>query len=234
MKRGLEELFGQVAWRYELINHVLTFGLDIAWRRKAARLATKGGGSLWLDVCSGTGEMARSLYRESRRSSHPVKIVCLDFCPAMFDEFRRIGQTSSFLLVLAEAGMLPFPDGVFDAVMIAFATRNIHTMREALVHCLKEFHRVLRPGGRFINLETSQPRSHLLQKVFHAYLRVTVKPIGHLLSGSRPAFAYLAESIRRFYSSSEFGRLLEAAGFSRVEERPLFWGAAAIHLAFKK
>lgn len=233
MNRGLQQVFAQVARRYELINHVLTLGLDILWRLKAARLVARNGGSLWLDVCSGTGEMARSLYRQSRRASTQAKIVCLDFCPDMFNEFEGKGRATSFLLVLGEAGKLPFRDGVFDAVTIAFATRNLHTMREALVNCLKEFQRVLRPGGCLLNLETSQPHSQLLQKIFHAHIRLTVKPIGYLLSRSRPAFAYLAESICRFYSSSEVTRLLEAVGFSRVEERLLFWGAAAIHLAFK-
>lgn len=230
MNHGLERLFARVAHRYELVNHVLTFGLDTTWRRRAARLASKGGGSLWLDVCSGTGEMARSL---ARQAAGQPRIVVLDFCPAMIREFGPARSGASFFFTLAEVDHLPFPDGIFDLVTIAFATRNLHTSPEALLGRLKELHRVLRSGGRFVNLETSQPGQPLLKKLFHAYVRLTVRPIGSLLSGSRPAYRYLASTIPRFYTAPEFSRLLIKAGFSRVEVKLLFLGVAAIHLAFK-
>lgn len=204
--------------------------MDVVWRRKAARLAAHQGGLLWLDVCSGTGEMARSLDRQAR--GRP-KIVVADFSPAMIQEFRSSQRRPRFLFTLAEAGHLPFPSGIFDLITIAFATRNIQTSDEALLLRLKEFYRILRPGGLLVNLETSQPPNSLVRKLFHTYVRLVVRPVGFFLSGSREGYAYLSSTIPCFHSAKDFSRLLREVGFSPVEEKLLSFGVAAIHLAFK-
>ena len=215
---------------YELVNHVLTFGLDIIWRRKAARLASRKGGFRWLDVCSGTGEMALNL---SRLAEKRVKIVSVDFCTPMLERGKEKRKIPNLSLVLADAVCLPFPDNTFDIVTISFATRNINPRREVLIDHLKEFCRVLKPGGSFINLETSQPSVRMIQVFFHLYVKLAVKPLGYFISGSKAGYTYLSSTIPRFYPPEEFSSIIREAGFSQVTHRLLFFGAAAIHSAQK-
>ena len=230
MRKGIQRIFSDVVKTYELVNHVLTFGLDIIWRRKAARLASKEGGSHWLDVCSGTGEMALNL---SRLAEKKVIIISVDFCTPMLERGKEKRNIPNLSPVLADAVFLPFPDETFDIVTISFATRNINPRKEVLINHLKEFCRVLKPGGSFINLETSQPSVKMIQALFHLYVKMTVKPLGHLLSGSKAGYNYLSSTIPRFYPPEKFSSIIREADFSKVTHRPLFFGVAAIHSAQK-
>ncbi len=219
-----------MAETYELVNHVLTFGLDILWRRKAAREASKKGGSYWLDVCSGTGEMALNL---SRLADESVKIVSIDFCRPMLVKGRKKRKIPNLSPVLADAARLPFRDEAFDVVTISFATRNINPNKDILTAHLREFCRILKPGGYFINLETSQPSSKKIQRLFHFYIKLAVKPLGYLISGSKAGYSYLSSTIPRFYNPEEFSSVIQESGFSRVTHQRLFFGVAAIHSAKK-
>jgi demethylmenaquinone methyltransferase/2-methoxy-6-polyprenyl-1,4-benzoquinol methylase len=230
MRKGIQRIFSDVVKTYELVNHVLTFGLDIIWRRKAARLASKKGGSHWLDVCSGTGEMALNL---SRLANKKVKIVSVDFCTPMLERGKEKRNISNLSPVLADALCLPFPDETFDILTISFATRNINPRRDVLIDHLEEFCRVLKRGGFFINLETSQPSVKMIQALFHLYIKLTVKPLGYLISGSKAGYTYLSSTIPRFYPPEEFSSIIQEAGFAQVTHRPLFFGVAAIHFAQK-
>lgn len=230
MIKGVRKIYSEVADSYELVNHVLTLGLDISWRKKAARLAAETTGRYWLDVCSGTGEMAHSL---SRYAEDGVKIISVDFSSPMLSKARKKKNQGSISLVEAEARRLPFPEETFDLVTISFATRNISSSQDYLTTHLREFYRVLRPGGRFVNLETSQPSSPLLRRVFRFYVSLVVKPIGTLISGSKAGYNYLSFTIPRFYPAEEFSSIIRQAGFSQVQHTPLFFGAAAIHVAEK-
>ncbi|MBN2408265.1 MAG: ubiquinone/menaquinone biosynthesis methyltransferase [Candidatus Aminicenantes bacterium] len=230
MSDRLKELFAEVAPTYERVNHILTFGLDRLWRRPAARWGARSGGRLWLDVCSGSGDMARALLR---RASGETRVVAVDFCLPMLKQAVGSGQALRPLAVGGNVRGLPFPEATFDLVTISFATRNINLSRSVLEDTFREFRRVLKPGGVFINVETSQPRSRLVRSLFHVYVKAAVKPIGSRISGSQPGYAYLASTIPRFYRPEELARILEGAGFSGISWRPLFWGAAAIHRGIK-
>ena len=230
MRKGIQKLFSEAAETYELVNHVLTLGLDILWRKKAAREAVRAKGFLWLDVCSGTGEMALNL---SRLADEKVKIISVDFCHPMITKAQEKREIQNLCFVLAESGRLPFADMTFNLVTISFATRNIYPNKRELVAHLKEFHRVLKPGGHFVNLETSQPSMRIIQKLFHLYIKLTVKPMGFFLSGSKSAYRYLAYTIPRFFHPEEFSSILREAGFARVTHRSLFLGVSAIHTAVK-
>lgn len=228
--RPLQEIFGEVAETYELVNRVLTLGLDRPWRRTAAKRAVRDRGTRWLDVCSGTGEMAQEL---SRRAGGGVEIVALDFSLQMLSRARAKVMARPVAFVMGDVKRLPFPDGTFDLVTISFATRNINLSREVLTATYAEFRRVLRPGGRFVNLETSQPRRRIVRSLFHAYIKVIVKRVGTRISGSRAGYAYLATTIPRFYGAVELAGILKDAGFASVAVKPLLLGAAAIHIARK-
>jgi len=230
MRKGVQRLFSEVAKTYEFVNHVLTFGMDMVWRSKAAREAIKAGGNLWLDVCSGTGEMALNL---SRLSDETVRIISVDFSDSMLTRGLKSRTIPQLRWVMADAVHLPFSDDSFDLVTISFATRNININREILVAHFKEFRRVLKPEGCFINLETSQPSKKIIQKLFHVYIKLAVKPLGYIISGSKAGYAYLSHTIPRFYSAKELTSLLLESGFKKVDHRLLFLGVSAIHTAWK-
>lgn len=234
MRKGVQKIYSEIAETYEVVNHVLTFGMDILWRKKAAKKAASVNGKYWLDVCSGTGEMAQNLALLGKKNGRIV--VSLDFSYPMLiraKNKKKKKESSPLSFSLADAGVLPFPDNTFDLVTISFATRNICQSQKILEAHLNEFHRVLRPNGYFLNLETSQPRSAVIRKLYHLYVKTSVKHLGAWLSGSKPGYRYLSYTIPRFYSAPEFSALLSKAGFSRVETSLLLFGVAAIHMAQK-
>ncbi len=231
VRRPLRELYTELADTYERTNRILTLGLDRVWRRKGARRAARDGGGVWLDVCSGTGEMAQTL---SRIAPAGTRIVALDFSLPMLSYARMKSMAVPTSFILGDVKRLPLAEASVDLVTVSFATRNLHLSRDVLIATFREFRRVLKPGGRFMNLETSQPRRGITRALFHAYAAVVVKRLGHRLSGSRAGYAYLSASMRSFYGAGELAAILGEAGFAPVKITPLLFGAAAIHLAAKQ
>jgi len=230
MTKGIKKIFSEVPQTYELVNHVLTFGLDIFWRRKAAKMATEGRVSRLLDICSGTGETAVNLLHLTEDGT---KVVAADFSDPMIRKLAEKPESNRILLTLADASSLPFPDNTFDAVTISFATRNISGSDDFRTKCFSEFHRVLKPGGVFVNIETSQPPSRFIRKLFHRYVRAFVRPMANSISGSKTSYAYLANSILNFCDAEELSDSIRQAGFSQVEFDLLLFGIVAVHKATK-
>ena len=230
IRKGVQKIYGEVAKTYELVNHVLTLGLDIHWRKRTARLATKKGGTTWLDVCAGTGEMALNL---SNLADDGIDIYAVDFSYPMLKRTLVKKNMANVYPVIAEAGTMPFPDMSFDLVTISFATRNLNSRREILASYLEEFNRVLKPGGHFVNLETSQPSNKIIRWIFHLYVKWIVRSLGWIVSGSKAGYRYLSFTIPRFYTSEEFTDILRRSGFSDVACQRLFLGISAIHVAKK-
>jgi demethylmenaquinone methyltransferase/2-methoxy-6-polyprenyl-1,4-benzoquinol methylase len=230
MSKGVLKVFSEVAHHYELVNHVLTFGLDIPWRKRAAKIAASGGGSLWLEVCSGTGEMAANL---QKLTDSGTKIVVSDFSMSMVSKAIEKEELRKATISLADSLLLPYPDNTFDLVVISFATRNITPNRERLKLFLREFHRILKPGGRFINLETSQPSSTPIRIAFRFYTKQVIKLVGRIISGSKTGYAYLAHTVPRFFNAVDLSDILYESGFSKVHYVTMTFGAVAIHRAVK-
>ncbi|MFX1559245.1 MAG: ubiquinone/menaquinone biosynthesis methyltransferase [Promethearchaeota archaeon] len=230
MSKGVLKVFSEVAHLYELVNHILTFGLDIPWRKRAAQVAAAGGGRLWLEVCSGTGEMATNL---QKLAGPDAKIVVSDFSMPMVSKAHEKKGLRQASISLADSQQLPFPDNTFDLVVISFATRNITPTRLKLAQFLREFHRVLKPGGRFINLETSQPTSTPFRIAFRLYTKHVIKLIGRIISGSKTGYAYLAYTVSQFFNAEELADILYESGFSKVNYVTMTFGAVAIHRALK-
>jgi len=231
MKKGVQKIYSEVAHSYEWVNHVLTLGMDVIWRKKGAKIASQVRGKHWLDVCSGTGDMTASL---NRVKPQDTLIVSLDFSQEMIQRSKQRNREPGNHFTLADARNMPFPDNTFDLITISFATRNIDSNKDRLLTYLREFHRVLKPGGIFINLETSQPRSRIWKKLFHFYVRVFVHRIGYLISGSSSGYAYLAFTIPRFYCADDLASLISEAGFSGVGFKSMLFGIAAIHTGQKE
>lgn len=220
-----------VSSTYELVNHILTFGHDVLWRRKAARIGAASGGTQWADMCTGTGEMAVCL---SRLAPRGTSIHAVDFSLPMVAEAMKKPEAQSVDFVVSDVRALDFPDECLDLVTISFATRNINPDRDTLTQTFAEFCRVLRPGGHFVNLETSQPSSRLTRRLFYTYVKLLVRPVGGLISGSYGGYAYLAHTIPRFYPPEELSDIMRQAGFRNVAYRKLMFGIAAIHQGVKR
>lgn len=230
MNKGIQKLFSGLSGTYDIVNHVLTLGLDALWRRKAAEIAIMGGGNRWMDICSGTGKMA---FRLSRFAEDKTMVVAADFCIPMMGEAQVKPEARQIVFVGADVNELPFRDETFDLITISFATRNININRDILTQCFREFYRILKPGGRFINLETSQPSSRLVRTLFHLYVWLFVKLIGSIISGSKAGYTYLSHTIPRFYNASELAEIIRQAGFAEVNFHKMMFGIAAIHKAVK-
>jgi demethylmenaquinone methyltransferase/2-methoxy-6-polyprenyl-1,4-benzoquinol methylase len=230
MNKGLQKIYSEISLRYELTNHILTLGLDIICRKRTARAAADGGGAVWLDICSGTGEM---VFQLNRLKPENAFLIAADFSLPMVGMGLQKRSINDIPFVITDAAALPFKDNTFDLVTISFATRNISPSKVKLIEHLHEFLRVLKPGGRLINLETSQPRWGVIRRLMHLYVKVAVRPVGTVLTGSAGGYVYLAKSIPLFYSAEKFAQLLREAGFSEVTFKRMFMGITAVHKAVR-
>jgi demethylmenaquinone methyltransferase/2-methoxy-6-polyprenyl-1,4-benzoquinol methylase len=230
MNKGLQKIYAEIPGTYEMLNHLMTFGMDIVCRNRAAKMGAAGGGTRWLDVCTGTGELAQKLFE---LKGNGTEIFGADFSLPMTRRARQKPAGDKIRFVISDAKALPFADNFFDLVTISFAVRNINSTPGGLQPHFAEFCRVLKPGGRFICLETSQPKSKIIRKLMHLYVRLTVAPLGGLVSGSKGGYKYLASSIPRFYDAEQVADILYKAGFSEVSHKQPFFGITAIHKAVK-
>lgn len=228
----IRRMFCEVAPTYDRLNRLLTLGIDRRWRRLLAREILAGSPNRVLDLCTGTGDLTLEL---ARLAGPEVEIVAADFCPDMLERARekvmRRGLGDRISFVQADAAALPFPDGHFNAVGLAFGFRNLVYRNPSWERHLAEIRRVCAPGGRLGVVETSQPRSRAFRLLVHAYLRLWATPLGSAVSKTPASYAYLGRSAREFLDPAAAARLLEGAGFGAVEVRPLLGGVACIHLA---
>ncbi len=231
----LHGMFTAVPPHYDLVNHIITLGQDNRWRRLAAMACLEGKPHDVLDLGCGTGDLAIIIARLA--GNKDMEISGLDYSLPMLELAKRkavkAGVGGKVAFIHGEATKIPFPDGHFDRVGISFAFRNLTYQNPLCQPHLTEVLRVLKPGGRYVVVESSQPQHRLIRALAHLYLRVFVKPAGILLSGNRGAYRYLAESAANYYSPGEVREMLLKAGFQDVTYRPLLYGAAGIHVATK-
>lgn len=224
-------MFGEIAGRYDLLNHLLSLGVDVYWRWRTVRLVPPRGDAPLLDVCTGTGDLALAYARAAADAS---AVVGSDFTPQMLQlaarkaERRRMrrGVAAPVSFVEADAQALPFADGQFQIVSVAFGLRNVADPRRGL----REMIRVCRPGGRVAVLEFSHPRSRLFGAVYRFYFRHVLPRVGQWISGSRlDAYRYLPESVGEFPSGAELAAMLRECGLVEVQYRPLTFGIATLY-----
>jgi ubiquinone/menaquinone biosynthesis methyltransferase len=215
---AVRDMFGRIAPTYDLLNRVLSGGLDVAWRRRAVDALAGAPTGASLDLCAGTLDLTVLLDR-----ARPFdRLIASDFSEPMLDLGRA--KVPRAEIVVADAQALPFEDGSIAATVCGFGVRNVASTEKAL----REIRRVMSPGGVFVTLEFFRP-SRLPTRLFHrAYASVLLPAVGGLLSGDRGAYAYLARSMDGFLSRAEYERLLSAAGFVRVKGEDLTLGVASI------
>src|SRR6187455_3326581 len=218
--RKIAGMFDAIAARYDLLNTVLSGGLDRYWRRKAIASLQLTGRERLLDVCTGTADVAiGSAHRGAAR------VVGVDFSGAMLAhgvvKVRHAALSERIKLIRGDAMNLPVASGSVDAATIAFGIRNV---QQPEIACAELF-RALRPGGRLAILEFGTPQSPVFGPIYHWYSRNILPLIGRVVSRHEAAYTYLPESIGAFAYGGEFNGILRAAGFSQVEARPLMFGA---------
>jgi demethylmenaquinone methyltransferase/2-methoxy-6-polyprenyl-1,4-benzoquinol methylase len=232
--KPLHGMFSAVPPKYDLVNSIITLNMDKRWRKLAAKECLSSRPKKVLDLCCGTGDLAITI---SRMADYPLEIRGLDFTQAMLDiaetKAEALGASKKIRFIQGDASKMPFPGAYFDCIGISFGFRNLTYKNPLVQEHLAEILRVLKPGGKFVIVESSQPSSKLVRSLFRVYLLQFVKTAGILLSGNKGAYRYLAESAAGFYTSEDLIKLLTEAGFKTVSYRPLFFGAAGIHVAIK-
>ena len=212
---GVREMFDRIAPVYDLMNRLMTVGLDQRWRRLCVRLVVARGDRV-LDACCGTGDLAVAARRAGAR-----EVVGLDFSPRMLERARR--KEPAVEWVQGDLLELPFADASFDAATVGFGVRNVADLERGLA----ELRRVLRPGGRVGILEITQPRGPL-RLFYRLWFDVLIPAAGQVLPGGK-AYTYLPASVRRFPAPEALAELLRAQGFADVAYRRLGGGIVALH-----
>ncbi len=218
----VRKMFGSIARRYDLANHLLSCGIDFYWRRRAAEIVAGWRPHRIADLATGTGDLALAL----QKKLPDAEIVGVDFLPEMLDLAQRKGVHQ---VVLADAMNLPFGDASFDCVTIAFGLRNLENWGAALT----EISRALRTSGRLLVLEFSLPTTPILRAIYRFYLHRCLPLLGSFLTGKKTAYDYLGDSIEEFPSGNAMCQLMQANGFARPTFEPLTGGIVTIYTAQK-
>ncbi|MEO6938585.1 MAG: bifunctional demethylmenaquinone methyltransferase/2-methoxy-6-polyprenyl-1,4-benzoquinol methylase UbiE [Candidatus Kapaibacterium sp.] len=229
-KSYVRKMFGEIAGRYDFFNHFLSLGFDRLWRKRAIgalRADCKIPNPKILDIACGTGDLAF----EALRQIPGAEIIGLDLTRPMLDLFQKKIDARRVNISLAEGDVeaLTYSDNTFNGITIGFGTRNFTRLDVAF----KEIHRVLAPGGVFINLELAKPRNFPMRQLYNFYFNGLLPKVATLLSRHNSAYRYLPDSLRKFPDLEDLGEIMKQAGFSSVRWETMTQGIVAIHIAIK-
>ena len=214
----VQGMFTHIAHRYDFMNHLMTGGQDIRWRRQVIQLAKLTPGARLLDLGSGTGDLAR----EALKHQPQAKVNAADFTLEMM----RVGSRNGSLpWSAADALRLPYKDATFDAVISGFLMRNVTDVNLAL----KEQHRTLKLGGRIVILDTTRPKKNILSPFIWIHMHFIIPLLGRLISGASEAYQYLPDSTEGFLTAEELAERMITTGFKKVKFKRLMFGTIAIH-----
>ena len=228
-KEQVTEMFDNISGNYDFMNRIMTFGIDVKWRKKVVKMVKENQPDDILDIATGTGDFAIML-----AGIRPKRIVGLDISQGMLDvgikKVKEKNLDNLIEMVLGDSENLPFADNSFDAVTVGFGVRNFENLDKGL----SEINRVLRPGGIFVVLETSQPEKFPFKQVYKFHSKYIIPLLGSLFSKDKKAYDYLPESAQAFPYGEAFNNILKKNEFISVEDFPLMFGAASIYRAYKK
>jgi demethylmenaquinone methyltransferase/2-methoxy-6-polyprenyl-1,4-benzoquinol methylase len=223
-KEQVATMFNNISWRYDLLNRLLSFGIDIWWRKKAIQTLELVQPKYLLDIATGTADLALEAL-----TLNPDKIIGVDISEGMLDfgrkKIERLGWGHKIELQLGDSEKLLFPDSTFDAVMVSFGVRNFENLELGLSEIL----RVLKPGGQLVVLEFSKPRNPLVRMGYQIYNQTLLPLIGKMLSRDSSAYHYLPESVAAFPEGNTFVKILTSTGFRQSKAIPLTFGISTVY-----
>lgn len=224
-KEQVADMFNNISKTYDVLNRMMTMGIDTIWRKKAIKSLRDLNPQLILDVATGTGDFAL----ETMRILKPEKIIGVDISAGMLEvakeKIAKKGLSASIETQLGDSESLQFEDNTFDAVTVAFGVRNFENLEQGLA----DIRRVLKPGGRAVVLELSNPTKFPVKQFYHFWFHKMTPAMGKLVSKDTSAYAYLPESVANFPDGERFAAITKKVGFSSTKVRPQTFGFCTIY-----
>lgn len=227
-KAQIAEMFNNIAFKYDFLNHFLSLNIDKVWRKKVVNILSEKQPKQILDVATGTGDLAIASLK-----ANPEKIIGIDISEGMLkiglEKIKKKGLSDKISLQLGDAELIPFADNTFDASTVSFGARNFENLNKGL----SEMHRVLSPEGIVVVLEFTMPSKFPIKQLYQFYFKYILPTLGKLFSKDNSAYTYLPESVQAFPQNEEFIVQLEKAGFKDCKYKKLSFGIAAIYTGTK-
>ncbi|MDG2437262.1 MAG: bifunctional demethylmenaquinone methyltransferase/2-methoxy-6-polyprenyl-1,4-benzoquinol methylase UbiE [Polaribacter sp.] len=227
-KEQVAKMFDNIAGNYDFLNHFLSMGIDIYWRKKLVKRLTKQAPKNILDVATGTGDLAIAMLKAT-----PDKITGIDISNGRLEKekkkIKEKGLEDKISLQQADSENLPFEDNDFDAVCVSFGARNFENLEKGL----SEMFRVLKPGGKLYILEFSQPDIFPFKQIYQFYFRYILPLLGKVVSNDNAAYNYLPESVNAFPYGKKLNKIIENCGYNKAQDHSLTMGIASIYIAEK-
>ena len=228
-KKGqVEKMFNNISKEYDILNRVISFGIDVSWRKKIVKILKSKNPSTILDVATGTGDLAIAMVKTNAQ-----KIIGLDISKGMLDvgieKIKDRNLNNTIEMVIGDSENLKYENDFFDAVTVSFGVRNF----ESLDSGLSEIFRVLKPNGSLVILETSNPTKFPFKQFYRFYSKFILPSIGKIFSKDKLAYNYLSESSAEFPYGEKFNNILKKIGFTNVVDFPQTFGVATIYVASK-
>jgi len=227
-KEQVAEMFNNISHRYDFLNHFLSLGIDILWRKKAIKMLRADQPKQILDIATGTGDFAIEAL-----ALKPDRIVGVDISSGMLEigkqKMKKRGYEDIIDMQMGDSEKLLFEDNTFDAVIVSFGVRNFENLKKGL----SDMHRVLKPGGKTVIVEFSQPRTFPMKQLYNFYFKSILPVIGKMVSKDQSAYTYLPESVAAFPDGDNFLKILGEVGFNKTECKPLTFGISSIYIGQK-
>ncbi|WP_428741270.1 bifunctional demethylmenaquinone methyltransferase/2-methoxy-6-polyprenyl-1,4-benzoquinol methylase UbiE [Tenacibaculum sp.] len=227
-KEQVAKMFDNISEDYDGLNRVISLGIDVSWRKKVVKLVGENNPQQILDIATGTGDLALMMSQ-----LNPEKIVGLDISEGMLQVGRqkisKANLSDKIEMIVGDSENIPFADNTFDAITVSFGVRNFENLDKGLTEIL----RVLKPGGKFVVLETSNPTKFPFKQGYKLYTNFILPIIGKLFSKDKVAYSYLSESANSFPFGEAFNNILQKNGFKNAKNIPVTFGVASIYTALK-
>ncbi|MFV0304958.1 MAG: bifunctional demethylmenaquinone methyltransferase/2-methoxy-6-polyprenyl-1,4-benzoquinol methylase UbiE [Moheibacter sp.] len=227
-KEQVEQMFDNISEKYDLLNRILSMGIDVSWRKKVVKSIVKAKPQTILDIATGTGDLAIQMANATN-----AQITGFDLSAGMLEVGRKKVATQKLQdrikMIQGDAENMPFEDNTFDCITVAFGVRNFENLQKGL----DDIYRVLKPGGKFIILEFSQPESFPMKQLYSFYSKQILPKIGKQISKDQSAYTYLPDSVKAFPYGEAMKNILKKSNFSQTLDKKLTFGIASIYESSK-